>query len=256
VIRSLYYLAMGLCVAGCATGSIPQRQDRIAFNAGKSVNGRPIQVVLWGTSGPTIFIIGCIHGNEPAGLAIVAELTKRLETGEIDLHHQRLLIIPQLNPDGATMKSRFNAHGVDLNRNYPSINFKPSRRNGPQPLSEPESVVLFTLLRRFEPAHVIIFHQPLGCIDYDGPAKNLADMMSKLSKLPVRKLGARPGSLGSYVGITLNKPIVNVELPKLAHRQSPSQLWRRYGPMMQAAIKSPPMTHKLRAWLAVFRDHP
>ena len=45
---------------------------------------------------------------------------------------------------------------------------------------------------------------------------------------PVRQLGSRPGSLGSFIGATLNRPIITLELPKDAG-QDQDQLWKTYG---------------------------
>jgi murein peptide amidase A len=68
---------------------------------------------------------------------------------------------------------------------------------------------------------VLTLHEPLQCVDYDGPAKALP--------VPVKKLGSRPGSLGSYAGITLGIPTITFELPRNAASQSPKFLWRFYG---------------------------
>ena len=89
-----------------------------------------------------------------------------------------------------------------------------NRPPGETPLSEPEARVLMKLLRHYFPTRVVSIHQPLNCIDYDGPAKKLAEAMAAACPLPVNKLGSRPGSLGSLVGVTLQKPIITFEMPK------------------------------------------
>ena len=83
---------------------------------------------------------------------------------------------------------------------------------------------------------IVSIHQPLKCIDYDGPAKELAEEMARHCDLPVRKIGAMPGSLGSYAGITLGIPIITLELPKEATNLNSEVLWQRYGPVLIAAI--------------------
>jgi len=81
----------------------------------------------------------------------------------------------------------------------------------------------------------------LDCIDYDGPAWALANHLAKHCDLPIKKIGARTGSLGSYAGLTLRVPIVTLELPGNADRLNESSLWQRYGPTLVAAVTYPNM---------------
>jgi protein MpaA len=60
-----------------------------------------------------VLVVGCIHGNEPAGIAIAQRLERSSPRG-VDLW-----IVPVLNPDGRAADTRGNTHGVDLNRNFP-----------------------------------------------------------------------------------------------------------------------------------------
>src|SRR3954451_16454118 len=81
---------------------------------GHSVQGRPIRVVErdGATPGRTVLVVGCIHGDECAGEAV----TRRLAKPPRGL----LLGAAALTPDGHARRTRGNAHGVDLNRNFPS----------------------------------------------------------------------------------------------------------------------------------------
>jgi hypothetical protein len=63
--------------------------------------------------------------------------------------------------------------------------------------------------------------------------------MAEYSDLPVEKLGAEPGSLGSYAGLTLAIPVITFELPLDAHVLDPEELWERYGWAMLAAVAYP-----------------
>jgi hypothetical protein len=58
-------------------------------------------------------------------------------------------------------------------------------------------------------------------------------------RLPVKRLGAYPGSLGAFAGEDLGIPIITVELPGAASRLTEDELWTRYGPMMIAAVECP-----------------
>jgi hypothetical protein len=102
---------------------------------GRSVDGRQIVAERLGNPhGARVLVVGCIHGNECAGLAVVRELERR-PPSSIDLW-----LVPDLNPDGHAAGTRGNAHGVDLNRNFPAM-WKPIGRrgdpqwSGPRPLS-------------------------------------------------------------------------------------------------------------------------
>jgi len=79
----------------------------------------------------------------------------------------------------------------------------------------------------------------MSCIDYDGPASALAARMAQYCDLPVKKLGAEPGSLGSYAGLTLRIPIITFELLPSDSALSPERLWQRYGKALLAAIVYP-----------------
>src|SRR5436189_798790 len=81
---------------------------------GRSWQGRPIRAVEVGNpSGTRVLVVGCIHGNETAAIAI-ADALERLAPRDLDLW-----VVPDLNPDGVAAGMRQNAHGVDLNRNFP-----------------------------------------------------------------------------------------------------------------------------------------
>ncbi len=203
---------------------------------GRSVQGRPISCQVFGQGPETILIMAGIHGSEPAGTPLVRELAGYLVRHPELLDGRRIILLPEANPDGLVAGRRFNVRGVDLNRNFPASNFAAVSRHGPRPLSEPESRLLDSLLEQHRPTRIVSLHQPLNCIDWDGPADRLAAAMAADCDLPLRKLGAQPGSLGSYAGNMLGIPIVTVELPGSASRLSPAELWARYGRMLLAAV--------------------
>jgi hypothetical protein len=80
---------------------------------------------------------------------------------------------------------------------------------------------------------------PMNCVDWDGPASALAEAMSAACGLPLRKLGAQPGSIGSYAGVDAGIPTVTLELPAAAARMTGEEVWRRYGPALLTAIRVP-----------------
>ena len=82
---------------------------------GESSQGRPIRVVHRGDPDEIrLLVVGCIHGDECAGVRIADRLRAGRPRGFLDLW-----IVPTLNPDGRAAHARQNARGVDLNRNFP-----------------------------------------------------------------------------------------------------------------------------------------
>ena len=107
-------LALACAVAASASGG--------GLQLGRSWQGRPIEAFEVGNpAGTRVLVVGSIHGNETGGMA-VARALERLAPRGLDLW-----IVPDLNPDGAAAGTRRNAHGVDLNRNFP-WHWRPLRR--------------------------------------------------------------------------------------------------------------------------------
>ena len=218
--------------------------------AGKSIGGRPIHCEVYGSGPDVLMVIATIHGNEAAGTPLVAAFGKWLVAHPEELAGRTVVIVPVANPDGLAAGKRFNTHHVDINRNFPAGNWgdaaiptDSSRRRpgltlqpGNTPLSEPESRILMKLICHHFPNRIISIHQPIACIDYDGPAEQLAAAMATKCPLPVRKLGSRPGSLGSFVGTTLKRPIITWELPKDAGMNADT-LWKTYGAALIEALR-------------------
>lgn len=210
---------------------------------GQSLQGRPIEAHVFGSGHDCVFILATIHGNEDAGTPLVERLADYLERNPNLYTGRRVVLMPNANPDGMAAQTRGNGNGVDLNRNYPADNFSASDRHGDSALSEPESVAIHDVIQRYHPSRIVSIHQPLRygseCIDHDGPAKPLAEAMSNHTDIPVRRIGSRPGSLGSYAGVTLGIPIITLELPKEVKGWDAGRLWSSYGDMLLAAIRYP-----------------
>ncbi len=203
---------------------------------GRSVENRTIVCRVLGDGGETVLLMATIHGNESAGTPLLHYLAEHLKTKPELLRGRRAVLVPLVNPDGHQRRSRYNAHRVDLNRNFPAHNRKSRKRYGASALSEPESRAIETAIARYRPSRIISIHQPKACVDYDGPAEDLAKLMGAIGDMKVRHLGSRPGSLGAYAGETLGIPTITLELPGRASRMAPQALWRRFGPMLIAAV--------------------
>jgi len=207
--------------------------------AGTSVQGRPIMYTVLGQGADVTLILAAIHGNESAGTGLVRRLAEYLKQNQHLLGGRTVVILPVANPDGAAYNTRYNASKVDLNRNFATANRINNAEFGRTALSEPEAIAIYQLIRQYNPDRVVSIHSPLGCIDYDGPGYALASRMSQYCNLPLKKLGAKPGSLGSYAGLTLGIPIITLELSQSDSGLGSETLWQRYGKALLAAVTYP-----------------
>jgi protein MpaA len=158
---------------------------------GRSARGRRIEVTAFGNAHarPRLLVVGCIHGTECAGRAIVRRLTR----GCPPLHAD-VWAVDNLNPDGFALGTRLNGRGVDLNRNFPS-GWRPNgqRRDleysGPRPGSEPETRAAMRLVGRLRPDVTIWFHQqaqPL--VRAWGGSVPAARRFARIARLPFHRL--------------------------------------------------------------------
>jgi predicted deacylase len=111
---------------------------------GRSGDGRPIELIHVPGQGPRVLVIGSIHGDEPAGIAVVRALEREHPTAD-------LWLVPDLNPDGHAADTRANAHGADLNRDFGAF-------------TQPETRVARSVVRRVHPRFTIWFHQHLDVV--------------------------------------------------------------------------------------------
>ncbi len=61
--------------------------------------------------------------------------------------------------------------------------------------------------------------------------------MSKSGRLKLKRLGALPGSLGSYAGHQLGIAVVTVELPGGLRGLNEDAIWSRYGSMLLEPLR-------------------
>ena len=172
-----------------AEGRAEVTRERV--HVGKSVRGRGIRALRIGTKGAArrVLVVGSIHGDERAGHAVIRELRRNIGRARgLDVW-----TVQTVNPDGVAARTRRNARGVDLNRNF-SYRWNGSAPTysgyyaGPRPFSEPESRALADLIRRIEPDLTIHFHQPWGQVlaPCRGPA-SYERTYSRISGIPLKR---------------------------------------------------------------------
>ena len=145
---------------------------------GYSRQGRAINAYYFGSGSTTTLYVGAIHGSEPSSKYIledwIAELNanpRRIPSGN------RVVVVPSLNPDGIAMGSRNNAAGVNLDRNFPTDDWKSDIHSadgfrkgggGKKPLSEPESRAIAGLVQQLRPRLMLSYHS-LGSLVMGDP---------------------------------------------------------------------------------------
>jgi murein peptide amidase A len=159
-VRRALLAAALLVLTAAPTAAAPLTGEVI----GTSVQGRDIRLVRVGDPAAPrkVLVVGCIHGTERAGLPIL----KALRAAEPPAGVQ-LLLLDELNPDGCRAGTRGNAHGVDLNRNFPRDwhHLGGVYYSGPRPSSEPETRAAEALILREKPSVQIWYHQHLNWVD-------------------------------------------------------------------------------------------
>ena len=158
-----------------------------------------------------VLVVGCIHGDETAGMRVARRLIAAAAPPRTELR-----VVPTLNPDGVADRTRGNAHGVDLNRNFP-FGWRPLgglEYSGPHPLSEPESRAARDLIRRTAPDITIWFHQPLDLVDRSGGDAAVERRYAQLAGLPLVLLRRYHGSASTWQNQTwTGSTAFVVELP-------------------------------------------
>ena len=226
----------------------PPISDESLIHLGTSHEGRSIDLVVFGREFGATLVLGGIHGNEQNSAQTAAALIAFLRINPAARGGHSVAVLACANPDGTTRGVRTNAHGVDLNRNFPAKNWAASNWKGPYfggvaSLSEPESRAVAAAVARLSPSRIISIHamssQP--CNNWDGPAQSLAELMASHNGYTVKaSIGyPTPGSLGSWAGIDRQIPTITLELP---FGSPGAACWSHNCDALLAAITSSPST--------------
>lgn len=149
---------------------------------GRSLEGRPIRA--WRIGNPAakkrVLVVGCIHGDECAGLAVSARLVNLARPIDFDLW-----IVQQMNPDGYARRGRTNARGVDLNRDFLAA-------------TQRETRIARKLIVRLRPHVTIWYHQPQAVVRAWVPSRAVARQYAGLAGVPYRTWEWPPGSASRW----------------------------------------------------------
>lgn len=135
---------------------------------GYSVLGRPILAYTFGSGSTSILFTGGIHGSEPSGSRILYDWINYLEINASSIPaNKKIVVVPEVNPDGLAGLSRYNANNVNIDRNFPSANWAANietgngvmvNGGGSSAMSEPETRALANITLGLMPSLEVSFH--------------------------------------------------------------------------------------------------
>jgi succinylglutamate desuccinylase len=140
--------------------------------------------------GPTVLVVGGMHGNEPAPPRAVRELTR------IDVPRGRWLLVPEANRLALANSSRHTPGDrfLDLNRSFP-IASRPTPRGV-------LGTALWRLLEQSQPDWVIDVHE-----GFDFHRRNPRSVGSSVTYVPHSRVGACSARLARQLVDTVNSTI-------------------------------------------------
>ena len=226
--------------ATAATTAAEPQVER--FVIGTSVQGRPIVAVHRWHPGATrtLLVIGNMHGDEQAGLRVVHRLRTHSFPAAVDLW-----LIRSVNPDGTAADRRTNAHGVDLNRNFPrrwrQAGKGTSKWSGPSAGSEPETQALLSFVRQIHPRTTVVFHQPLDGVDaYRAKSMTLVRRLARESGLPVKSFNCQGGCHGTFTDWHNTRTPGRAVTVEFGHHASHAQIVRMKKAVLTVAVPAKP----------------
>lgn len=192
---------------------------------GRSVEGIPLRY-LPAEKETQLLIFATIHGEESETTFLLSRALRMLSSPP-----PHVACILCANPDGMLRGTRANSRGVDLNRNFPTANWKKEKTlsrlvleapritefsTGEFAESESETQALVQLIQKLHVKKAVALHAPFGLIDSDSKTE-LACEMERVFSLPWQAgVGyPTPGSFGTFAREN-QIDCVTVELPREA----------------------------------------
>lgn len=176
------------------------------INIGTSVQGKSIYASYFGNGSQKIIFFGAMHGSEANTKNTMNKWIAELESNSDSIPKDKtVIVVSTFNPDGIANKTRFNANGVDLNRNFQSSSWVQGTYflsdyyptgGGEYPFSEPESLAIKNLVVRESPYITLSYHSAAG---YTVPSNTSTSI--ELAKTYSQLSGYRyiaPGTVGAF----------------------------------------------------------
>lgn len=212
-----------------------------SFSIGNSAHGLPIKAFEFGSPlAPSILCLGGVHGDEIEGVSLAWSLWD--EFIKNFPYQLRLILIPEMNPDGVLYKTRVNANKVDLNRNLPTQDWNSQTLNpryppGAHPASEPETKAFLQLWEQNKFQFVFSLHSWNPLINTNGPCNDVAEVLHQHLGSPIEpSMGyPTPGALGTFAGLEKGIGTITLEIQRGLLND---QVIEKYKPAMLAALRT------------------
>jgi len=191
----LVVLGVGIFVALSkrpAPVEVKQTSEPTHALVGTSVQGRTIDAYTYGNGGTSLLFVGGMHGGYEWNSVLLAYIFMDYLEAHPELipTSTSIIVIPSENPDGvykaigkegrfditdvpkniSLASARFNAHAVDLNRNF-DCNWEPKGvwqgktvSAGTAPFSEPETKALRDFIFKTHPSAAIFWHSQANAV--------------------------------------------------------------------------------------------
>ncbi len=256
----VYSIQGGLCVAfslvldkGIESGSNTEVSEAWKFDGrticgtssviGYSAKGRAITAYYFGNGGTTILFTGGIHGTEASSYTTMqAWVTYLMSNGYKIPADKRVVIVPNVNPDGIAAGTRNSSTNVNLGRNFPTANWKADiettsgvlvNGGGTSAASEPETKALMALTNKYNPRLEVSFHSQGRLVGANkfGDSVSIGSTYASLVGYQTMFYDAEAvmgypmtGEYEDWMGESLGTPAILIELPSHSGNYLSSQL--------------------------------
>jgi hypothetical protein len=161
--------------------------------AGTSEMGEEIPLVTFGHGAKKVLIWSQMHGNESTTTKALFDFFKFIssnkEISDTLVNDYTFYVLPILNPDGAALYTRENAHKVDLNRDA-------------QQLSQKESIVLKSLFDEVQPNLCLNMHDQRTVFGLSAGFPATVSFLSPAAEVSRKVTPARQEAMGLIVKMT------------------------------------------------------
>lgn len=206
---------------------------------GHTVQNLPIPAYTFGASGPSVLILGGVHGDETEGVVAAHGLLSSFASSFT--YRLKVTLVPALNLDGVLRMSRKNSHEIDLNRNLPTGDWTAEVANdrynpGVRAGSEPENKALIEYLDTARPKFVLSLHSWQPMLNVNGDCRPEAEVISRFTGYRIEEsIGyPTPGCLGTYAGLERDMPTLTYEIER---GSEPNQVLSLHIPAILEGLK-------------------
>ncbi|HLS89359.1 MAG TPA: succinylglutamate desuccinylase/aspartoacylase family protein [Sphingobacteriaceae bacterium] len=152
-------------------------------------------------SGPTVLVVGGIHGDQPAGVQAAQRVAQYR-----DITRGTLIVVPAINKLAVQRGQRTAADGVDLNRTFPT-------RSGASP-TDARSRALWNLIRSEGVEYVLDLHE----------GKNYQSISSSIGQMVIHYNNRGTKEMADAMVAALNRTV------------SGNRVWRTGGPPVVSGL--------------------